>query len=183
MGFCFKFARPFAARAVGAPSPRLDAVLRAGQAHLGAPTGGKFLDAVQMRLAENFVTLQGTPDPLQAFIKQDALDAYDAVQKRLKNMVGLYEMGTSSMHPTEETALRVILDYLPMLPNEKDILQSRLVEIQDILATSSRPRRNVDDNPEYVEVLTKYIKHIDEIFKYQLSPDAKAWRLQEEGVW
>lgn len=170
-------------RAVGAPSPRLDAVLRAGQARLGAPTGGKFLDAMQMRLAENFVTLRGTPDPLQAFIKQDALDAYDAVQKRLKNMVGLYERGTSGMYPPEETALRVILDYLPMLPNEKDILRNRLVEIQGILATSSRPQRNVDDNSEYIEVLTKYVNHIGEIFKYQLSTDAKIWRRRVEGTW
>ena len=182
--------------AVGAPSPRLDAVLPAGQARLGAPVGAPVADperaatpsvqptrTIQWHQHNRGAFVEYTPDPLHTFISNDEMNAYYAARHTFKKLIGYYERGSSGVYPLETKDLEIYSKSLFMSEDDRRILESRLAEIQGILATDYRPKRSVDDNSEYIEVLTKYVNHIGEIFKYQLSTDAKIWRRRVEGTW
>ena len=103
-------------RAVGAPrgaagpSPRLDAVLRAGQARLAAPTGAPTADPIKpSRTIEWHQLNRGdfvgyTPDPLHTFISTDELHAYEAARMTFDSLVHLYERGSAGLTQVKRTS-------------------------------------------------------------------------------
>ena len=182
-------------RAVGAPrgaagpSPRLDAVLRAGQARLAAPTGAPAANPTKpMRSIEWHQLNPGafvgyTPDPLHTFISNDEMNAYEAARMAFESLRSFYQRGSSGLYPVEKKKLRAYSTSLPMSEPDRRSLASRLVDIENILATDHRPKRNMNDNREYIEVLERQVQHINDIATYQMSTDAKIWRHGIEGVW
>ena len=124
-----------------------------------------------------------TPDPLHTFISNDELNAYYAARSTFQKLLGYYESGSSGMYLPEKTDLEIYSKALFVSDDDRRIMESRWAEIQDILLTDYRPKRSVRDSLPYIAVLKKYIDHIKEIFKYQLSIDAKIWRWRVEGVW
>jgi hypothetical protein len=169
-----------------APASRLDAVLRAGQAPTSAPQPRTFMPTperaskptrpIQWHYAHPDAEVEYTTEPLQTFISTDELNAYSSAMQHFESILALYERGRDNMYPSEARSLEAYSKSLPMSDNKKRILESRLVEIQGIIATDSEPERNIDNNSEYIDLLKEYVAHINKIMIYQLSPGAKSWR-------
>lgn len=182
-----------------APARRLNAVLRAGQARPEAPVGAPAADpkgaddppVIPYRTIDWHRINKGaddyapfvTTDPLRTFMLTDEMNAYVAARLTFESLLRFYERNSSGMYPSEARILKIYSKLLPTSEDDRRILKSRLAEIRGILATEHRPKRKKDDNPEYIKTLEEFIKHVDQVARYQLSTDAKIWRERVQGTW
>jgi hypothetical protein len=102
-----------------------------------------------------------------ARLDEDEVYAYDRARGRFESILGLYTKNKTSLYPLEARYINTFVHSFPMREDERRIMENRWTEIQSVLGGTSRPRRTMEDNREYVNLLTGYIAHINDIFKFQ----------------
>ena len=110
-----------------------------------------------------------TPNPLTTALSDEELLAYRYALGVFKRLKDLYEMGTkNSVYPIELKNIKYLVKYLPIMNEyEKIVMQNRLSQIERVLSSKTRPKREKEKNVAFLEVVEDFINRFQEIVDTQ----------------
>jgi len=110
-----------------------------------------------------------TPNPLTTVLSDEELLAYRYALSVFKRIKDLYETGTkNSVYPIELKNIKYLVKYLPIMNEyEKIVMQNRLSQIERVLSSKTRPKREKEKNVAFLEVVEDFINRFQEIVDTQ----------------